>query len=47
MYINNYLRFFGVGAAVIDATTAKNKAETISNDFAIFKLEIFRLYYKK
>jgi len=32
----NYLRFFGVGAAVTEATTAKNKAQTISNDFAIF-----------
>ncbi|KAE9534846.1 hypothetical protein AGLY_008138 [Aphis glycines] len=32
----NYLRFFGVGAAVTEATTAKNKAHTISNDFAIF-----------
>lgn len=31
-----YLRFFGAGAAVTEATTAKNKALTISNDFAIF-----------
>jgi len=35
-YKNMNLRFFGVGAAVTEATTAKNKAQTISNDFAIF-----------
>jgi len=27
-----------VGAAVTEATTANNKADTISNDFAIFKI---------
>lgn len=31
-----YLRFFGAGAAITEATTAKNKALRISNDFAIF-----------
>lgn len=33
-----YLRFLGAGAANTEATTAKNKALQISNDFAIFKI---------
>lgn len=43
-----YLRFFGAGAAITEATTAKNKALTISNDFAIFVwLEIFDFLKEK
>jgi len=37
MNVTLYLRFFGAGAAVTEATTAKNRALTISNDFAILK----------
>jgi hypothetical protein len=38
-----YLRFFGAGAAITEATTAKNKALTISNDFAIFLIGNIKL----
>jgi len=45
---DRYLRFFGAGAAITEATTAKNNALTISNDFAIFVwLEVFKFCENK